>query len=131
MTTERTLIVSGSVSASSIGSAIWPPPLIWPEAEPGDNLDYYLDVTQPLAAVNDSIAHVAVAITPVGTSEMTADALGYAGYVIGLRLAGGIAGRLYTVVIQATGKSGRIWQWNVKMPIGRTFMQYPPPLPTS
>ena len=56
----RTLVITERPSLAR------PQSLIWPAAEPSEVADYYLDVTQPLADVSDSINSVVVDLKPSG-----------------------------------------------------------------
>jgi hypothetical protein len=65
----------------------------WPLTQPGDDLDYSLDMTVPLNDAADSIASASLAISPSGDGEMQALDLTVNGSVITAQLSGGVAGR--------------------------------------
>lgn len=105
--------------------------LQWPTAEPGDVLDYYLDVTAPLADLSDTILTASAAVAPSGAGEMTISSMSITGTVIGVWLAGGIAGRSYLIRVLATTTGGRTLEWIVRLKVDAFLAAYPLPAPPS
>lgn len=103
-----------------------PRPLRWPTAQPGDDLDYSLDLTQPLCDVGDSIASVSLAVMPSGTGELQPIDLTVNGSVITAQLCGGVAGRDYIVQVKYIGMSGRKDGYLVRLAIDPALASWPP-----
>lgn len=106
--------------------------LQWPVAEAGDDLDYYLDVSAAINQYNDSINQVSASIKPSGVGELQPVFLSIADdNVIDIWLSGGVPGRVYTIKIDVTGSSNRIYSWLVTLPIDKKYSIPPFPLPPS
>lgn len=89
--------------------------LQWQTAEPSEVLDYVLDATA--AIPGDLIAALSVSIFPSGSGEMTASAVSAVLNVATIRLSGGVAGRLYSIRVDATTQLGRLYSWVVYLPV--------------
>ena len=88
----------------------------WPAKDPGDTLDYELDISQALAGNdNDSVATVAVDVTPTDTL-VVGPAAGDANTAV-LWLSGGQAGTTYAVRITMTTLTGRVIARTVLLPV--------------
>lgn len=109
----RTLVVTTRPSLAR------PQSLIWPAAEPSEVADYYLDVTQPLSDIADSINNVVVDLKPSGAGEMLPTLVTVTGSVIGIWLSGGVPSRHYTVRIVAFTVGGRALEWLIKISVRR------------
>ena len=103
----RTIIVGSGVNAS-LNAAVLGDALRWPLAGPGANRDYTLDLTAPLADMVDTLATVSVSVAPSGAGELRIVSLSATSTLIGLRLAGGVPGRNYTVVVDAVTEGGEV-----------------------
>ncbi len=110
---SRTIIIGATSPGGIYGILPFAGTLRWSMAEPGDNLDYYLDVTRPLADVGDTIASASLSVSPSGTGELQAANLTVNGSVIGWWGSGGVAGRNYLVRIDAVTAGGRTFEWFV------------------
>lgn len=88
----------------------------WPVKDPGDVLDYELDVSAALLdSSGDAIATVAVSATPAGQLMVTQTAaMGAVGVVW---LAGGLPGTTYTVQVVITTAGGRTLARAVELPV--------------
>ncbi len=108
-------------------------PLRWPMAEPDEVLDYSLDIGVLLAEVQDSIASVALSISPSGLGELTASSVSVLGTVITAWLRGGVPGRTYTIRIEATTNAmpPRTFERFVNLTIDPTFQTFPQTAPPS
>jgi hypothetical protein len=101
----------------------------WPAKDPGDTLDYEIDICQALAGNDaDSVTSVTVAVSPVDT--LVVGAATGAGTVAVLWLSGGEAGTTYAVQVVMTTVTGRILARTVLLPVQSLA---PPvvPVPTS
>lgn len=101
------------------------PLLIWPTKDPDEVLDYQLDATTQLAALNDTAASASVSIAPSGTGEMTASQVTMAGSFLTVWLSGGQPARWYQVKIEITTTGGRTLEFPVVVPIDGAFAAYP------
>lgn len=104
-----------------------PLPLRWPTAQPGDDLDYSLDLTEPLCDVHDSIASASLTTQPSGTGELQASNLSVLGDVVTVWLSGGIPTRDYIIAFTIRGLSGRSWVELVDLNISPRLGEWPPP----
>jgi len=128
VSTARTIAVP-SQGFSAAGALVASPYLVWPTAEPSDTLDYSLDLTAPLADVDDVIATVTLTVAPSGTGELSYSRLSVAGDVITWWGAGGVAGRRYLVSVTAATGYGRAFAYVVALNIDPTLATYPLPPP--
>ena len=104
--------------------------LQWQTAEPSDALDYVLDATA--AIPGDLIAALSVSIFPSGSGEMTVSAVSAVLNVATIRLSGGVAGRLYSIRVDATTQLGRLYSWVVYLPVMDPRSNIaPPPAPVA
>lgn len=88
----------------------------WPAKDPGDTLDYELDISQALAGNDtDSVAAVSVAVAPDDTLVVGPTAADGAAAV--LWLSGGEAGTTYAVQITMTTVTGRVIARTVLLPV--------------
>jgi len=122
-------VVAPSQGFTAAGALVASPYLVWPTAEPGDNLDYSLDLTAPLEDVGDVIATVTLTVSPSGTGELSYSRLSVAGDVITWWGAGGVAGRRYLVSVTAATGYGRAFSYVVALNINPTLAAYPLPPP--
>lgn len=117
-----------------------PPSLWWPIAQPTDSKPYSLSTFPQLAPITDAIVEVALSIKPSGIGEMTASDLTTfinpdypnqrVAYDVGVRLTGGVAGRLYTIMILVTTLAGNEFTYLIGLPISRVLATFPlPPSP--
>ena len=88
----------------------------WPAKDPGDTLDYELDISQALAGNdNDSVASVAIVVSPSDTL-VVGPAAGDGPSAV-LWLSGGEAGTTYAVQVTLTTVTGRIISRTVLLPV--------------
>ena len=93
-------------------------------------LDYVLDATA--AIPDDLIAALSVSIFPSGAGEMTVSTLSSVLNVATIRLSGGVAGRLYSIRVDATSQLGRLYSWAVYLPVMDPRSNIaPPPAPVA
>jgi hypothetical protein len=95
-----------------------PPPLVWPVKDPGDVLDYVVDLTDALAGdPTDSAATVTVAIYPDNTGDLALQSSGTEGDLAILWLSGGIAGTAYAVTVVIGTTNGRNFSRTISLPV--------------
>ena len=103
----RTLVLFASAGSTPKGRQITPVPLRWPAKQPGDVLDYSLDISGFLADVEDQ--PVTVTATPVSLQlgDISINSITIAGGLITLWLSGGLPGTDYVFEITAQTLAGR------------------------
>ena len=109
----------------------WTASLQWPTAQPDDILDYALNVTAALADVGDTIVTATVCAAPSGFGELAINSIAFSGGLITVWLAGGVAGRVYYVNINAYTTAGREFSWFVRLAISAILAINPIPPPTN
>lgn len=103
-----------TVPASIYGAAL---PLAWPQAEPGDDLDYGLDLTALMLDASDVPATIEAMVMPSGAGELAILDLTCDGTVAAIQLSGGVAGRTYRVSLAVGTVAGRTFVLLVSLPI--------------
>lgn len=99
-------------------AAVAPPPLSWPTKDPGDVLDYVLDIAPSIVGNDgDSITNVTVGTSPANPGDLTLQSTMVDGSHIVLWLAGGQAGTIYTITVSLTTVTGRSLQRSVLLPV--------------
>ena len=95
-----------------------PPPLNWPTKDPGDILDYILDISPAIVGNDgDGIATAAVSFTPSSPGDLELQSTTADGSRIILWLSGGQAGTVYTITFVITTINGRSLQRSVLLPV--------------
>lgn len=91
------------------GLALLPPqPLIWPEKDPGDTLDYVFEIAPALTGNSgDAIGTLNIAISPDNPGDLTLASAAADGTRAVLWLSGGQPGTNYTVTITIGTLCGR------------------------
>lgn len=90
----------------------------WPTKDPGDVLDYQLDVANALAGDRvDAIDGLTVAISPSEPGDLSLVSAAMAGTSAIVWLSGGQAGTTYTVTLTVTTTSGRTIARSVLLPV--------------
>jgi hypothetical protein len=116
--TARTITIDGFVPVPRGSTAAAPPPLSWPPKDPGDILDYQIDIEPALIGnEGDSIESTDIEIDPSQPGDLVLDNATADGYKIVTWLSGGQAGVTYTVTFKATLTSGRTLQRSILMPV--------------
>ena len=93
-------------------------PLSWPAKDPGDVLDYQLDIEPALVGNDgDTINTVDVTIYPNQPGDLSLDNTAADGYKIVLWLSGGQANVIYNVTVLVTLASGRTLQRSMMLPV--------------
>ena len=93
-------------------------PLNWPPKDPGDILDYQLDIEPALIGnEGDPIDSVDVEIDPNQPGDLSLDNVAADGYKIVIWVSAGQAGVIYTVTIKTALASGRTLQRSILLPV--------------
>jgi hypothetical protein len=95
------------------------PPLVWPTKDPGDVLDYSLDLSAALAGdPTDQVAAVGVTIQPNGnTGDLQAGRIVGSGTSAVIWLSAGVAGTIYAVQLSIGTLKGRVIGRTVLLPV--------------
>jgi hypothetical protein len=122
-TTARVVVVEGFGPYPRGVLQTPPPPLLWPVKDPGDALDYVVDLSDALAGnQGDSIATLDVSIFPANTGDLSVVSSSADGDQAILWLAGGIAGTNYAVTVVVGTNSGRIFSRTISLPVAALAM---------
>lgn len=114
----RMVVIDSFVPVARGTTAITPAPLNWPTKDPGDILDYILDITPAIAGNNsDGIATLDVAISPSEPGGLLLTSSTTDGSRIILWLAEGQAGTIYTVTFSISTTNGRMLVRSVLLPV--------------
>jgi hypothetical protein len=99
-------------------SATAPFPLTWPTKDPGDILDYILDIGPAIVGNDgDGISNVAISFSPSNPGDITLQSTTADGSRIIIWLSGGQAGTIYTITFFITTINGRSLQRSVILPV--------------
>jgi hypothetical protein len=99
-------------------TAVAPPPLNWPTKDPGDVLDYILDIGPAIVGNDgDGIATLSVTVAPSNPGDLVAQSTTADGSRVVLWLSEGQAGTIYTVTFSITTVNGRSLQRTVLLPV--------------
>ena len=114
----RYLQIDGFV-ATPRGPQIPPPqPLVWPQKDPGDTLDYMFDLAPALSGnPGDSISTLSVTVSPQNPGDLTLVSAAADGPRVVLWLSGGVAGTVYTVTVTAGTTGGRSLARSLALPV--------------
>lgn len=107
----------------------WQQVYSWPVSEPGDNLDYSLDISAALADNISHVSYVTAAIAPSGLGELTANSLSYQNGVIKIWLSNGNSDRVYTINFKIFCVSGLQFSFFVELPFTSSPSVAPAPSP--
>jgi len=114
----RTITIDSFVPVPRGTAATSPAPLSWPSKDPGDILDYQLDIEPALVGnVGDTISSVDIDIEPSQPGDLSLDNTAADGYKIVLWLSGGRATVTYNVTVLVALASGRTLQRTVLLPV--------------
>jgi hypothetical protein len=99
-------------------AAVAPPPLNWPTKDPGDVLDYVLDIGPAIVGNDgDGIATLSVTVSPSNPGDLLVQSTTADGSRIILWLSEGQAGVIYTITFSITTINGRSLQRSVLLPV--------------
>jgi hypothetical protein len=114
----RILTIDSFIPVPRGSAATTPSPLSWPSKDPGDILDYQLDI-EPAIVGNkgDTINSVDIDVNPDQPGDLSVDNITADGYKIVIWLSEGQAGTTYTVTVKAALASGRTLQRSMLLPV--------------
>jgi hypothetical protein len=99
-------------------SAIAPPPLNWPTKDPGDILDYILDIGPAIVGNDgDGIGTLSVSLSPSNPGDLVLQSATADGSRVILWLSEGQAGTIYTITFSIMTTNGRSLQRSVLLPV--------------
>jgi hypothetical protein len=108
-------------------TAVAPPPLNWPTKDPGDVLDYILDIAPAIVGNDgDGIATLSMSVAPSTPGDLVVQSTTADGSRVILWLSGGQAGTIYTITFSITTINGRSLHRSVLLPV---LMLSVPPIP--
>ena len=114
----RLVAIDSFIPVPRGSSAAAPSPLSWPAKDPGDILDYILDIGPAIVGNDgDGIATVIVTVLPANPGDLVLQSTTADGSHVILWLAGGQAGTLYTITFALTTTNGRSLQRSVLLPV--------------
>jgi hypothetical protein len=115
---SRVVTIDGFVPVPRGTTAIAPTPLNWPSKDPGDILDYQLDIEPALIGnEGDTISSVDIDIEPSQPGDLNLDNTAADGYRIVLWLSGGQPNVIYNVTVLVVLASGRTLQRTILLPV--------------
>jgi hypothetical protein len=115
---SRTITIDSFVPVPRGSPATTPKMLSWPSKDPGDVLDYQLDIEPALVGnEGDTIEGVDVEVDPNQPGDLTLDNVAADGYRVVVWLSSGQAGLTYNVTVKTTMASGRTLQRTVLLPV--------------
>ena len=92
-----------------------------PQKQPLETLDWSLDIAQAISVPTDQIASVAVAAAPSGAGEIALTEIVALGDILTVTLAGGVAGRIYTLQFIVSMTDQRVFQFLAYIAVGQVF----------
>jgi hypothetical protein len=114
----RLVLIDSFIPVPRGSSAAAPPPSNWPTKDPGDVLDYILDIGPAIVGNDgDGIATVEVSFAPSNPGDLQLQSTTADGSRIVLWLSGGQAGIVYTITFFITTINGRSLQRSVLLPV--------------
>jgi hypothetical protein len=115
---SRTITIDSFVAVPRGSTATAPAMLSWPPKDPGDILDYQLDIEPALVGnEGDTIESVDVEVDPSQPGDLALDNIAADGYRIVIWLSSGQAGVIYSLTVKTTLASGRTLQRTVLLPV--------------
>jgi hypothetical protein len=114
----RVVTIDSFVPVPRGTTAVTPAPLNWPTKDPGDVLDYILDISPAIIGNDgDGISTLDVAISPSNPGDLTLQSSTTDGSRIVLWLTGGQAGIVYTITFTISTTNGRSLVRSVLLPV--------------
>ncbi len=114
----RRALLDSFIAVPRGSSTVAPAPLNWPTKDPGDILDYLLDIGPAIIGNDgDGIATLDVAVSPSNPGDLVVQSMTADGSRAVLWLSEGQAGTVYTITFSITTLSGRSLQRSVILPV--------------
>ena len=115
---SRILTIDSFVPVPRGSAAISPTLLSWPSKDPGDILDYQLDIEPALVGnEGDTIDSVDIEVDPSQPGDLSLDNVSADGYKIVLWFSSGQAGVTYKVTAKVALATGRTLQRSILLPV--------------
>jgi hypothetical protein len=116
--TARIITIDSFVPVPRGSAATAPAPLCWPSKDPGDILDYQLNIGPALIGnEGDSIESADIAVSPSQPGDLSLDNITADGYKVVIWLSGGQAGVTYIITVRVALTSGRTLQRSILLPV--------------
>jgi hypothetical protein len=116
--TSRLVILDSFIPVVRGSATSAPPPLSWPAKDPGDVLDYIVDISAAILGNDrDSVAALDIAVSPANPGDVVVQSSSADGSRIVLWLAQGQAGIVYTITLSISMASGRMLERSVVLPV--------------
>ncbi|WP_422662677.1 hypothetical protein [Rhodopila sp.] len=123
----RLVTIDSFVPVPRGSTAVAPAPLNWPAKDPGDVLDYMLDIGPAIIGNDaDGIATLDVNVSPSATGDLTLQSTTTDGSRVVLWFSGGQAGTTYNVTFNIGTHGGRTLQRTILLPV---ILLSVPPVP--
>jgi hypothetical protein len=114
----RVVTIDSFIPVARGTAPVAPPPLNWPAKDPGDVLDYILDIGPAIVGNDgDTIATLNIGLAPSNPGDLILQSSTADGSRIVLWLAGGQAGTIYTITFAIGTANGRSLQRSVLLPV--------------
>jgi hypothetical protein len=114
----RVVIIDSFVPVPRGTTAVARPPLNWPTKDPGDILDYIMDIGPAVVGNDgDGIATLEVTVSPSNPGDLVVQSTTADGTQVVLWLSEGQAGTIYTITFSITTVNGRSLQRSVLLPV--------------
>ncbi len=114
----RVVTIDSFIPVARGTTAVAPPPMNWPTKDPGDILDYILEIGPAIVGNDgDRIANLDVSSMPSNPGDLVIQSSTTDGSRIILWLAEGQAGTVYTLTFAITTVNGRSLQRSVLLPV--------------
>jgi hypothetical protein len=124
----RTVVIDNFVPVPRGTTATAPAFLNWPTKDPGDTLDYQLDITPAVIGnPGDSIATIGVSISPSNPGDLSMNSMAADGSRAVFWFTEGQSGTTYTITVLISTTSGRTIQRSVLLPVLYLSAPYAPP----
>ena len=114
----RLVTIDSFIPVPRGSAAAAPVPLNWPTKDPGDVLDYILDIGPAIVGNDgDGIATLSVHLAPSSPGDLVLQSTTADGSRVILWLSKGQAGTIYTITFSITTTNGRSLQRSVLLPV--------------
>lgn len=125
----RVVVLDSFIPVPRGSLAVAPAPLNWPTKDPGDTLDYIIDISPAIIGnEGDAIATLDVTVSPAKPGDLVVQSTTTDGSRIVLWLTEGQAGTVYTITLSISTASGRFLERSVLLPV---LMLSTPSVPTT
>ena len=116
--TARLLVLDGFCFYPRGASFSPQPPLSWPPKDPGDTLDFALDISGAISGdEGDAIASLDVVISPANSGDLSLISSSADGDIATMLFAAGFAGTVYQVTVTVSTNSGRVIGRTINLPV--------------